>query len=131
MTSASYPATGSPSNLRNFISSFVLFLAAASATAVLYLIVTGNFGKGLLADLFLTSRGLKKIRNPMGAGFLCYAAAFFVRYGLRGGWDQFYGQFQSFAARKSAIWILGGIYAVLFTWFQVNAYLSLEIHFLP
>lgn len=131
MTPDSHPAPAGFSNSRSVLSALFLILAAASATAVLYLIVTGNFGKSFLADLFLTSRGLKKIRNPMVACFLFYLAAFFVRHGLRIGWDQFYGQFQSFAARKSSIWILAGIYAVLFTWFQVNAYLSLEIHFLP
>lgn len=122
-------ATRSTSGIRKGFSIFFRILAALGLVFSLYLIFSGNFRQPVQTFL-LGTQNFKRLREPLLFTLLFYVASYLV-LGWKTGSEQLKQRIVSFSEKKSAIWWLFGIYGVLFVWQQINAYLSLEIHYLP
>ena len=124
--------TSVKSFLFKLLSYFCLLVSIVIGCGMLYLVITGKFSvPSWIAVLLGSHKGFKKLRQPALFFIVFYFLHLILKYGVRGGLEEARTRIKSFTDQPYAIWVLGGIYGILYVWQQVNAYLSLEVHFLP
>jgi uncharacterized membrane protein len=74
---------------------------------------------------------LKNARTPFIFFFLFMGLSLLSYPGGVEKLKEWKGRILRFASRPYAVWLLFGIYTLLFTWQQVTEYLALEINFIP
>lgn len=74
---------------------------------------------------------LKNLRTPFVLFLVLALAAAVLPPGRKERILRWKKKIDSFSSRPAAVWILFGVYAVLFTWQQVSEYLAVEINFIP
>ncbi len=75
--------------------------------------------------------GRKSIRKIFQFVLILSAAALLVHPKRKEGCDRFFSALTVLSQNGRGIWVLVGVYSVLFLWNQLSSYLSVEINFLP
>ena len=117
---------GMSDKVRAYLSSFLFLLAVMFFAFMVYLIING-----FPPEIVGHEIRIKNIRKPF-LGFLgVFFAALLVHPDPRTNFSGLKNNFTKFGTKPYAIWILFGIYALLFTWQQITEYYALEINFIP
>lgn len=74
---------------------------------------------------------VKSLRKLFEAAFVFYALGVACHPGRGRHLTQWRTRLISWATRPGTLWILAGVYFLLFLWEQITKYLSLEINFIP
>ncbi|MBI4970784.1 MAG: DUF2079 domain-containing protein [Candidatus Omnitrophica bacterium] len=105
------------------ILSGILFAASLAMLAlIIYLAVAG-----FPAPEWLHWHKLKSIRKP----FLIFLSLFFAAFLIVPDRKKKLESLTQMLSRPTAVWILVGVYAILFLWHEIAEYLSIEINFIP